>query len=848
MKKNLLAALLFLSLFSTAQTGIWGVAGAGAQYNAGAIFKMDGSGNNYAVKESFFRFDGDYPQASLMQASDGKLYGITSSCCTFDAFSVFFRYDPSTKVYERLVNFDESINGLNSNASPIQAKNGKIYGVATKGGVFNQGVIFEFEPGTKVYKKVYDFDTINGSNPQSALLEASDGMLYGLTNRGGNKDYGVLFQFDAQTGTYKKKVDMSGPPVNGGNPLGSLIQAKNGKLYGLTSAGGKDDFGTLFEFDPVTADFATKIEFDSHTTGGTPFGSLLEASDGNLYGVTDGGGTGGFGVLFQYNPNTAAFNVKINFDEATNGSNPHSSLIQASDGKLYGNTQYGGTAGDGTLFQYDIATGILTKKFQFDDAGEGTGRYPIAALLQAKDGILYGLAYNGGFDNSGAMYTYNIATSAFKKIFDFHEGPNGSQPVGGLTQANDKMMYGVTIAGGANRNGTIYQYDPAFQTYEKKFDFDKMVSGDAPQSLLLLANDGKLYGTATYGGSKDNGVLFRFDPVTSNLEIKAEFDSLNGSNPSGELIQLSDGKIYGLARKGGAKDDGVLFQYDPATSKCINKIDFENKSKGAYPEGGLTLGADGKLYGVTTEGGSNFSNDVANGYGSLFQYDPSTNVFEKKADFDSLLGYNPNGTLVKAADGKLYGITRNGGANIKEVPSGDGTIFQYDPATSTLIKKMDFDRFVTGGSSNGSLLLASDGNLYGATNEGGKYDKGVIFQFDPKTFNFTNKKDLNQLSGKLPQRAKLMEFDITKSIPVNESQLSMDAYPNPGREQVVIQFGETVTAATLKLVTLTGQTVVEKTHVSGDHFFLNVSGISSGAYFIEIVEKDQVSRLKFIRE
>lgn len=365
---------------------------------------------------------------------------------------------------------------------------------------------------------------------------------------------------------------------------------------------------------------------------------------------------------------------------------------------------------------------------------------------------------------------------------------------------------------------------------------------------MLLANNGKLYGTTTYGGNKDQGVLFQFDPLTSTFELKAEFDSLNGSYPSGELIQLSDGKIYGLARQGGAKDDGVLFQFDPVTSKCIKKIAFENKSTGSYPEGGLTLGQDGKLYGVTTEGGSNFSNDVANGYGSLFQYDPLTNILEKKADFDSLMGYNPNGTLVVTADGKLYGMTKYGGANSKEVPNGDGTIFQYDPATSKLTKKMDFERTAKGGNPNGSFLLASDGNLYGATNEGGKYDKGVIFQFDPKTSNYTTKKDLNQLSGKIPQRSKLMEFDITKSIATNDLQIRMDAYPNPGNDRVIIKLGATVNDATLKLITLTGQTVFEKAQISGDQFSLNVSTISSGAYFIEIIEKDRVSRLKFIRE
>ncbi|HSH66830.1 MAG TPA: choice-of-anchor tandem repeat GloVer-containing protein, partial [Bacteroidia bacterium] len=88
MKKSLLTAFLFLftSVLLNAQIGVWGVTSAGGEFNAGVVFKMDGSGNNYAVKQDFFRFDGDYPQSSLFQANDGKLYGMTSSCCTFDAF------------------------------------------------------------------------------------------------------------------------------------------------------------------------------------------------------------------------------------------------------------------------------------------------------------------------------------------------------------------------------------------------------------------------------------------------------------------------------------------------------------------------------------------------------------------------------------------------------------------------------------------------------------------------------------------------------------------------------------------------------------------------------------------
>jgi uncharacterized repeat protein (TIGR03803 family) len=355
MKKILLPSLLFLTTLSIAQTEIWGVAASGGQYNAGVIFKTDASGNNFSVKQSLFRYDGDYPKSNLFQATDGKLYGMTSSCCTFDAFSIFFRYDPATHQYEKLFNFDVTDNGAYPNGSLIQAKDGKLYGLTSKGGTHNKGVIFEFDPATKVYKKRHDFDGDNGAGPESTLLEAKDGKLYGLTNTGGVNNYGVLFQFDPATSAYSKKFDFDGI-ANGGNPMGNLIQAKNEKLYGLTNGGGKDDFGVLFEYDLTTSTYNKKMAFNGTTDGGYPVGSLMEASDGNLYGLASAGGASMGGVLFQFDPVAAQYKVKFEFDNLVSGSAPQSTLIQATDGKLYGTTQFGGANEDGVVFEYELGT------------------------------------------------------------------------------------------------------------------------------------------------------------------------------------------------------------------------------------------------------------------------------------------------------------------------------------------------------------------------------------------------------------------------------------------------------------------------------------------------------------
>ena len=845
MKRILLSAFLFTFIISNAQTGIWGSTSAGGQYNAGVIFKLDASGNNYTKKQDLFRYDGDYPQASLFQASDGKLYGMTSSCCTFDAFSIFFRYDPLTFKYEKLVDFNELINGANPNGSVIEGKDGKLYGMTSKGGIHDKGVIFQFNMSTKAYKKLYDFDGTDGAGPESSFIQGKDGKLYGMTATGGKNDYGVLFQFDPATTTFVKKFDFDGI-ANGGNPLGILTEAKNGKLYGLTSGGGKDDFGVLFEYDLATSIYTKKVEFTGEDDGGYPYGSLLEANDGNLYGVTSGGGKNKYGVIFQFDPSASAYKVKFDFDDLVSGSAPQSSLIQAKDGKLYGTTEYGGTHEDGIVFQYDIATASFTKKFELNDLGKLTGKYLIGAMIEASNGMLYGMGYNGGIDNSGVLYKFDPATSTFNKEFDFHQAANGSRPVSSMIQAKDKMLYGVTQFGGIHNNGTIYQYDPSFDTYTKKYDFDLTGSGDAPSSLMQAA-DGKLYGTTAYGGANDKGVLFQFDPATAAYSKKIDFDGSNGSAPLGELIQLN-GKIYGMTREGGANGEGTLFQFDPVTADFVKKIDFDTL-KGCYPEGGLTLGADGKLYGVTTSGGANSSNELLNGFGTLFQYDPATNIYVKKIDFEgSANGSSPNGTLVKTNDGKLYGMTTYGGIHVIDDPKGYGVLFQYDPATSGISKKLDFDGKGNGNNPNGSLLLASNGNLYGVTSAGGANNMGVIFQYDPANSNYTKKMDFTQSSGKLPDHAKLTEVEIINSIPDNSMQLEMHLFPNPGKEQVTISLDQRVSSATLRIMTITGQVLVERTKLAGDRFTLNITDLSAGVYFAELSENGRISRMKLIKE
>jgi uncharacterized repeat protein (TIGR03803 family) len=175
---------------------------------------------------------------------------------------------------------------------------------------------------------------VNGSFPSGGLTLASNGKLYGLTNQGGSNAQGVIFEFDPNTLTYTKKVDLEGISFT----TNSMIRASNGKLYGLSNSGGANGSGILFEYNPFNGSFSKKADLDRPSTGGFPSGDLIETSNGKLYGMTIVGGANDKGTLIEYDTATNIITKKIDFGGAITGSNPGGNLVQAANGKLYGTT------------------------------------------------------------------------------------------------------------------------------------------------------------------------------------------------------------------------------------------------------------------------------------------------------------------------------------------------------------------------------------------------------------------------------------------------------------------------------------------------------------------------------
>jgi uncharacterized repeat protein (TIGR03803 family) len=423
----------------------------------------------------------------------------------------------NAQTFRTLASFNGTDGSLTYYETLAQGMNGNFYGTAERGGTstacsYNCGTVFEMTPAGKL-KTLVDLDLTDGSYPYAGLVLASNEEFYGTTSGGGEHGYGTVFKM---TGGGKITPLHSFDSSDGANPWAALVQATNGELYGTTSYGGANagGYGTIFKITR-SGTFTSLHSFDI-SDGYYPYGKLIQATNGDLYGSTYAGGSGGSGTVFKVTP-SGTFTTLHDF-AFTDGGYLYGALLEAANGDFYGTTYGGGPSGNaGTIFKMTPA-GDLTTLYAFClQTGCPDGEHPAAGLVQATDGNFYGTTIAGGTSGLGTIF--EITPKGVETVLHNFDGTDGETPYGTLVQATDGSFYGTTFYGGPapGGNGTVYRLSTGLAPFIKTIPTAAKV-GD---TVIILGN--KLSGSTSV----------TFDGTAATFTVNSSGTAITTTVPDG---------------------------------------------------------------------------------------------------------------------------------------------------------------------------------------------------------------------------------------------------------------------------------------------------------------------------
>ncbi len=614
----------------------------------GSVFKVSPSGQ-LTVLKSFNFYDGAFPMGGLVEGRDGNFYGMTNYGGSSFAGTVF-KISPAG-AFTLLHSFDRSSEGGHPLGRLVEGSDGNFYGMTSDGGSNSAGTIFKISPAGQL-TVLKSFDYADGAWPAGSLVEGRDGDFYGLAANGGSDNAGTAFKISpAGAFTVLKNFNSS----DGANPMGGLVGGRDGDFYGMTYSGGEYGAGTVFKMSPTGA-FTLLTSFGQHyASGANPMGDLVEGRDGDFYGLTNRGGLYGYGTVFKISPAGTFTPLKDLGADFTAGIYPQGSLVQGTDGNFYGTTYSGGESywsGFGTIFSISPAGAFaVLNNFSYSD-----GSYPTKGLVKGRDGNFYGMTSQGGTHNLGTFFkigpdgTHTVLKN-LAELPGFGYSPEAGSfgsPWSNLVEGRDGYFYGVTQQGGRNWGGTIFKISPtgAFALLKELGNVD----GIQPMGSLVQGRDGNFYGVTQAGGERGHGTVFKISPAGAFAVLKS-FNFSDGANPLGGLAEGSDGDFYGTTSYGGSNYQGTVFKISPAGTHTVLKAFAYGE--GGSPAGSLVEASDGNFYGITS---------MSNNAGTIFRISPEGTHTVLK-EFNGFDGADPRSGLVEGSNGDLYGMTYQGGSD-----------------------------------------------------------------------------------------------------------------------------------------------------------------------------------------
>ncbi len=741
----------------------YGTTVGGGAYDDGTVFQVTPSGTLttiYTFCSQVNCTDGAEPFSGLVVAG-GNFYGTTHWGGLYGKGTVF-ELTPAGQ----LTTLHSFAGGPTDGGKPwagLVEVGGNFYGTTPGGGANGGGTVFEITPAgqlTTLYSFCSQTNCSDGEDPYAGLVQATNGNLYGTTPYGGAKGAGTVFEITpaGQLTTLYSFCSQT-DCTDGATPYAGLVQASNGNLYGTTVDGGTNGVGTIFEITPA-GQLTTLYNFCSLSDcsdGLFPSAGLVQASDGNLYGTTEGGGLSpvgaySFGTVFGITPGGQL--TTLHSFGVTDGAYPYGGLVEGANGILYGATSYGGSQYNGTVFSLPVGLDLLKESQASPRKAKPNFVFPNFVFpgndLQAATGI----TFNGtgrAFPVSPSARTRTavpvrpptarmeaaasgavVPTSgpeALTNVLNF-DGANGAFPqFTSLIQGTNGNLYGTAYGGGTFDQGNVFQLTPA-GTLTTLYTFCSQTNctdGAEPFAGLVQATNGNFYGTTSVGGAIGAGTVFEITSagqLTTLYSFCSQAGCADGNYSQAPLVQASNGNLYGTTAAGGAGGVGTVFDITPA-GQLTTLYSFCSQTSctdGAYPYAGLVQATNGNLYGTTLEGG-------ANGAGTVFEITPAgqlTTVYSFCSQSGCTDGLEPYAGLIQGANGNLYGTTFLGGTN------GLGTVFEITPAGQlTTLYSFCSQPGCTDGAEPTAGLVQASGNFYGTTEVLGPNGWGTVFEITP---------------------------------------------------------------------------------------------------------------------
>ena len=554
--------------------------------------------------------------------------------------------------------------------------------------------------------------------------------------------------------------------VHSNTPLTADAQ---GNLFGTTQNGGSYNQGTVFEIPKGSTAITTLVSFNGANRGAAPplTGVVLDAQ-GNLYGTTEYGGQSDQGVIFEIAKGSNVITTLVSLNSGGMASN--SGLTIDASGNLYAPTL------SGRIVELARGTSALTVLATTSSA---TGTNPNGPLLMDASGNLYGIATTGGSVNAGTVYELAKGSNSVTDLANFG-GLAGAGPIGPLAMDAYGNLYGAALRGGNGQTGEVFELPNGSAAITDLASFTNRL---LPRGGVILDPAGNIYGAAGGYEWSDPGAVFEVAKGSSTVTALATFNQANGALPNPPLLD-DYGNLYGTTYGSGFRNNGTVFELTPNTSVSVKLTSGKNPSNtnkqltytatvtGGVPDGQTVLLADQNnngaylAAGVVVNGTATLTvlpNRLSGGTHELIAAYTGTPSYA--ASFsppieqtivppnyrppltgptpptggsqtptsgwtqNTLASFTSNypaayySPLIVDSNGNVFGTTQDGGTYRQ------GSVFEIGKGSGAITTLASFNGVNRGAVfPRGGVVLDAQGNLYGTTEYGGQSDEGVIFE------------------------------------------------------------------------------------------------------------------------